>query len=87
MTKLTSEVARETGTTIKDSKGKSRTLTVTLEPSAGGDRLILRPKGCSIDTFAVSLEDIWKLALAPLNICHDCNAELETRTGGSNRPE
>ena len=79
MTKLTNEVARETGTTVKDTKGKARTLTVTLEPSADGDRLILRPKGCKLDTFAVSLEDIWKLAVAPLNICHDCNSELDKR--------
>ena len=80
MTKLTNEVVRETGTTIKDSKGHARTLTVTLEPNENGDRIILRPKGCSIDTFAVSLEDIWKLANAPLNICNDCNNELDKRT-------
>ena len=79
MTKLTNEVARETGTTVKDTKGKARTLTVTLEPNADGDRLILRPKGCTLDTFAVSLEDIWKLAVAPLNICNDCNSELDKR--------
>lgn len=80
MTKLTNEIIRETNVSVKDSKGVDRTLTVTLEPGAEGDRIVLRPKGCSIDTFAVSLEDIWKLAIAPLSICHDCNAELEKRT-------
>lgn len=81
MTKLTKEIARETGVEILDSRGKTRLLTVTLEPGADGGRIVLRPKGCTVDTYAVSLADVWKLAVAPLNICHDCDAELDSRIG------
>lgn len=81
MTKLTSEVVRESNTEITAGKAGKRLLTITLSPSEGGDQIILRPKGCTKDTLAVSLEDVWKLAIAPLNICNDCNKELDRRMG------
>lgn len=81
MTKLTSEVVRESNTEITTDKAGKRLLTITLSPSEGGDQIILRPKGCTKDTLAVSLEDVWKLAIAPLNICNDCNKELDRRMG------
>ena len=82
MTKLITEVVRQTNVKVKDKKGTERLLTVTLDHQKEGDRIILRPKGCTKDTFAVSLEDIWKLANAPLNICNDCRDELDKRTKG-----
>ncbi len=81
MTRLTSEVVRETNTKVAAGKAGKRLLMVTLSPSEGGDQIIMRPKGCTKDTLAVSLEDVWKLAIAPLNICNDCNKELDKRMG------
>jgi hypothetical protein len=81
MTRLTSEVVRESNTEITAGKAGKRLLTITLSPSEGGDQIIMRPKGCTKDTLAVSLEDVWKLALAPLQLCNDCNKELDRRMG------
>ena len=84
MTKLTGNLTRETNVTVLDSSGKERVLAVTLSPNEAGDRIVLRSKGTKTDIH-VSLADVWKLAVAPLNSCHDCEKELNSRLGDSGK--
>tara|TARA_Y100001973_G_C5122746_1_gene293615 strand:- start:759 stop:1004 length:246 start_codon:yes stop_codon:yes gene_type:complete len=72
MTKLTSEVARESATIIKDPNGTDRNLIAGLAPSQEGGMLVMRLKGCKTDT-TISLADLWALKnAAPIGICHQC---------------
>lgn len=77
MTKLTSEVARESATIIKDPNGVERNLIAGLAPSQGGGMLVMRLKGCKTDT-TISLADLWALKnAAPIGICHQCVEIIE----------
>lgn len=80
MTKLTSEVARESATIIKDPNGVERNLIAGLAPSQGGGMLVLRLKGCKTDT-TISLADLWALKnAAPIGICHQCVELIQEAT-------
>ena len=77
MTKLTSEVARESATIIKDPNGVERNLIAGLAPSQEGGMLVMRLKGCKTDT-TISLADLWALKnAAPIGICHQCAEAIE----------
>lgn len=82
MTKLTSEVARESATIIKDSNGVERNLIAGLTPSSSGGQLVLRLKGCKTDT-TISLADLWALKnAAPIGVCHECVDKINQVTEG-----
>jgi len=77
MTKLTSEITRESETVVTDSNGVERNLVAGLAPSQGGGMLVLRLKGCKTDT-TISLAELWALKnAAPIGICHQCVEMIE----------
>ncbi len=77
MTKLTNEVSRETNVKVQSGRKQDRVLIVTLEHNEEGDRILMRPKGCKLE-HAVSIADVWRLAIAPVKLCAECHGKLES---------